>query len=472
MENPYLTSIAREGGKHAWIGKLPPFEFDPVDMDSCTNFRVDAHFHHSYDVVWLFEKPLETYSLLSWKIIVDEAVRLLKREGTLIINFHPSQDFTLPMVKHFLGRHSNLDVAVAYEKDNIFVFRIKRLHFEKYSDDSWTFAILTTGNKDKEVIAFLDSVRRNDKDNRHEIIISGPQKKSYDAYHVRYLDMSQFRDDEYMEISKKKNAIAALATHANLLIVHDRYYLGDNFFEGFERFGYDFDLVAVNQKFENGETFPFYTAVYPPFLSWTHPVNFTNYNVLSSSQYVNGGAIAIKTHTLQKLPFNSLLMWSQMEDVEMTGFLMHHSIIPRVNILSTLYTYDYQKGRTNSFKLFDQYDGNDVIHKVEIACRSQYADFVNKNSDNVLLLNDKSDNDNTDTLLYINDPFRLHISKKKKFPFIRISSSGKQLKNFLAMWLGGRGIINISSPFKLHVTMHKHFPFMRISGKFRQRTER
>ena len=161
-----------------------------------------------------------------------------------------------------------------------------------------------------------------------------------------------------------------------------------------------------------------------------------------------------------------------MEDVEMTGFLMHHSIIPRVNILSTLYTYDYQKGRTNSFKLFDQYDGNDVIHKVEIACRSQYADFVNKNSDNVLLLNDKSDNDNTDTLLYINDPFRLHISKKKKFPFLRISSSGKQLKNFLAMWLGGRGIINISSPFKLHVTMHKHFPFMRISGKFCRRTER
>ena len=144
---------------------------------------------------------------------------------------------------------------------------------------------------------------------------------------------------------------------------------------------------------------------------------------------------------------------------------MHHSIIPRVNTISTLYTYDYQKGRTSSFKLFDQYDGNHVIHKVETACRSQYADFVNNNG-TASLTKDTIINNNSDTLLYINKPFRLHISKKKKFPFIRISFSGKQLKTYLAMRLGQRELINIDYPFKIHVTLHKHFPFIRISGTF------
>ena len=71
----------------------------------------------------------------------------------------------------------------------------------------------------------MQSIRNQDKEAKHEIIISGPHKASYDKYNVKYLDQSQFRDEQFAEISKKKNAIAQMASNPNLLIAHDRFYL-------------------------------------------------------------------------------------------------------------------------------------------------------------------------------------------------------------------------------------------------------
>lgn len=411
VENEFLLEIVKQHGKQAWIGGCPPFEMDIIDLESCTNFRLSPNFHHQYDVVWLYEKRLDEYHPLSWKIILDEAIRLLKENGILIVHIHQNRYMSVPLLKSFLGRHINLDVDVDYEKnDSIFVFKIKRLNFSKYSSNLWSFAMLTGGKKDDVVLKFLKSIRDNDPENKHEIIISGPQKEIYDNYHVRYLDLSSFRDTEYAEISKKKNAIAEMASNPNLLIVHDRYYLADDFFNTFENYGYDWDFLAIKQAFENGDEFPFYCALYEPVLSWTHPINFTTYNHLFETQYVNGGCMIFKTHILKQLRFNPLLFWNQMEDVEITQEFLKHSIVPRVNFISKVIVVDDHSQRTESFSLFDCYDGSKIKNGVGNAVRSSLPHVCTKPEKQKRKIS-------------------VNVSFRKKFPFIRISVKIKKAEN-------------------------------------------
>lgn len=367
MENEKLLEFAKNesGKKQIWFGTHPQFDMDIADIEACTNYRLSSNFHGNYDTVWVFEKPLNEYHILSWKIILDEAIRLLKRTGKLIIRMYETPSLTVPMLKNFIGRNINLNVSLDYEyqKDNYYniVFNIERLDFEIYQDKSWTFAMLTGGKKDDIVIKFLESIRKNEPQ-KSQIIISGPKKDIYDEYDVEYLDLSNYRDSEYAEISKKKNDIAKMATGANIAIVHDRYYLQDNFFKDFEEYGYDFDFLAIKQISETTENeVPSYCYTYNKALEHTHVGYNACFSQLLDTQYVNGGIIVAKTKTLQKIKFCSLIFWNQKEDVELTNEFVKHSIIPRVGFLPTVYT-----TRDISDYPWDYYDGNTFQYKCSL----------------------------------------------------------------------------------------------------------
>jgi hypothetical protein len=368
----FITKINR----HAWVGMLSSFNMDNIDMESCKNFHLAPELHQKYDAVWLYEKRLDHYHILSWKIIIDEALRLLGENGFLVIRLQENKDFTIPMVKSFLGRNINIKIDIELEYVNesaeyVMIFKIERLNIDKYKDDRWTFAMLTIGKKDENVLKFLESIRSNDKENKHEIIISGPQKDIYNKYNVKYLDMTQFRDEQYAEISKKKNVVAKIASNPNLLIAHDRYYLNKTFFSDFEKYGYDFDFLVIRQLFEDGTEFPSYTFSYEPELTRTHPVLCRNYQYLFRLQYVNGGIMIFKTHNLRTIPFNNLLFWDQMEDVEITQKFINNSLIPRVNFINTAYAVNDKSDRTRCFTLFDIFDGEKIFEKIPNAARSK-----------------------------------------------------------------------------------------------------
>ena len=362
-----LLDFIAKINKHAWVGgDHPPFNMDIVDMESSTNFRLAPELHQKYDAVWLYEKRLDRYHVLSWRIAVDEAIRLLGENGFLVIRLFQTREITVPMVKSFLGRNINIEIDIELEytngrNDSIMIFKIKRLNIDKYKDNLWTFAMLTNGQKDENVVKFLESIRNRNPENKHEIIISGPQKKIYDKYNVKYLDVSQFRDEQYAEISKKKNAIAKIASNPNLLIAHDRYYLSDAFFSDFEKYGYDFDFLAVKQLFEDGREFPSYMFLYEPGLTWTHPVICKDYKYLFKGQYVNGGLMVFKTHNLKAVPFNDLLFWNQMEDGEISRLFTNNSLIPRVNFISAVCVIDDKSEKLHTFAYWDVFDGKTII---------------------------------------------------------------------------------------------------------------
>jgi hypothetical protein len=78
-----------------------------------------------------------------------------------------------------------------------------------------------------------------------------------------------------------------------------------------------------------------------------------------------------KTHNLRTIPFNNLLFWDQMEDVEITQKFINNSLIPRINFINTAYAVNDKSDRTRCFTLFDIFDGERIYEKVPNMPRSK-----------------------------------------------------------------------------------------------------
>ena len=349
MENEKLLAYLKRGGEQIWIGTKSPFDMETVELLNSSNYRVSSSHHHKYDTVWFCETLLDDVGPLGWKIVVDELIRLIGRQGILVIRMRDNGIPSQPLLKKFLGRHIGIEAELDYEHRDketdiwILAFQIVRVDVEQYAAQDWTFAVLTVGKKVDNVVRFLKSIRDYEPNKNSEIIIVGPKNRKYDRYKVKYIDTAQFREKEYAEISKKKNAVIEMATKANLMIIHDRFVLEPNFFIGFEKWGYDFDFVTVSQFTEDGDAYPGYAATYEH-MRFSRQIWVQEYRHLYDNQYINGGLIIMKRHIAKKILFNRMMMWAQMEDCELSQVCMEHGLIPRVNFISEAIVLEMSKG--------------------------------------------------------------------------------------------------------------------------------
>lgn len=344
-----LLQYAMSGKKQAWVGRKVPYDMDSINIIDSSAFRMDPSFHRKYDIVWYYENLFDLLGEFKWKICLDELIRLLKKDGMLVIRLRENENPSLFMLKEFLFRDINIDVQLDYENCDetcriwTCVFKIHRKNIEIYEKKDWTFGILTSGKKVQNVLYFLDSIRKLDPMNKHEIIISGPKNELYEKFYVKYINMNQFRDDKYAEIAKKKNVIVNQASNTNVMIVHDRFMLNNDFFIGFEKYGYDFDFLTVKQFLKDGREFPCQGKLEKN-LIFSKVSRVNELNFCCESQFINGGILIFKKRMVENLPLNDMLMWNQMEDVAYSERCIANGIVPRVNYLSSTTVLEMREG--------------------------------------------------------------------------------------------------------------------------------
>lgn len=332
-----------------WLGNYPPYDTQMVNILHSASYRLAQELHGKYKIVWFYESLLSNNS--GWKIIVDEMIRLIKDDGIVVIRFEQNNFVNIIELKNYFGRSKVLDnVDVIYQKvdEGIYsiVFKIKRKNFTIYQNKAWSFAVLTQGNKVENVINFCDSVRKNDMNNQHEIIICGPKNALYEKFNVKYIE-KEYRKD-FAEISMKKNDIINMCQNDNLLIAHDRYILNDDFFIGFERYGYDFDFLTIRQQYENGKKFPSYLKLEKN-MKWSSVLFTDDESLFDDNFFLNGGLLIFKKKTIQSIYFNKLLFWNEAEDVELSYQMINNSIPPRQNYLSSATTIGINPEYTATF---------------------------------------------------------------------------------------------------------------------------
>lgn len=346
-----------------WLGNYPPYDTAMVNILHSSSYRLTQELHGKHKIVWFYETLLSDNS--AWKIIVDEMIRLIDFEGIIVLRFEQNNFLNIIEIKNYFGRSKILEnVDIIYQKVEQGIYslalQIQRKNFNIYKNKLWSFAVLTQGNKIKNVVNFCRSVRTYDIKNQYEILICGPYNEQYSEFNVKYLE-KKYRDN-FAEISMKKNDIIDFCENDNLLITHDRYLLNNDFFTGFERYGYDFDFLTIRQQYEDGKKFPSYLKLEKN-MKWS-TVFFTDDELLFDDNFfLNGGLLVLKKKTAQNIYLNKLLFWNEGEDVELSYQMIKNSIPPRQNYLSSATTIGIDAKYTSTF--IEMKRSNSMLYKIE-----------------------------------------------------------------------------------------------------------
>jgi len=375
MSDAFLKELrSNKKFRQGYVGNSDTFsDIEKIDLEKIPFFKVNPNLHQQFDVIWcdLFGSS----KCLNWRTILDEMIRMLKQEGRLVIITEVNNDTKvcynyqriLANVKMHLFRRIGLKCEVEFEEPKIYktlcrsqnfnigdkivsVFKVERTNISLYQDRSWTFAMITGGNKVENVVKFCRSVRELDKNFVHEILICGTRDAAYDEFKVNYIDYRKYRD-EFAEICKKKNDLASAATGQNLLIAHDRFILNDDFLAGFEKYGYDFDFIApkiIDQKGNENDCwfllgkdmFDNNLLGFGDFFDASVVVVAKGYSKMCdrdlSYSFLSGGCLIFKRDILREVRLNELIFWHQIEDWEISKEFINRGILPQMNRFSSV----------------------------------------------------------------------------------------------------------------------------------------
>lgn len=331
----FLKCVREHPGRHVWDGVISPNNFAFVDLRTCNAFRPTAVHNGKYNVVWSIEKAIDQQG---WKLHVDSLLRLLQQNGILVLRCVENFFISLPALKSFLFRKLGYQISQIFEEYEgsqwTLVFEVRRTNLVAQTDKTWTYSILTQGDKVEHVKAFCRSVREIDQ--YSQIIIVGPHNHEYVEFNAFVLDRNW---GPYSTIAKKKNEVIEFATGENILFCHDRYVLNRDFLDGFEQFGYDFEYATPKQFHSSGKIYPALCAITDlQALILGHVYSIQNDKEVWQSGYLNGGLFVAKKNIIRDCPMNPMLYHRQAEDVEFAAQLFHRSILPRLNYHSSAVT--------------------------------------------------------------------------------------------------------------------------------------
>lgn len=187
--------------------------------------------------------------------------------------------------------------------------------------DRWSFGIVSSGRLNDKVVAMIQQIEALNIP-FYEILICGPAPSDILPSSVRILDDSHLYPDIRIPISKKKNYIIEEANYNNLVLLHDRYTIPQDWYKNMKRYGNYFDLLVCNILDEEEHKYQmpswgWYKISSAPnsFRDIIHErQGWLNNNKWNESVYIPGGFFVFKKHFGLRL--NPYCNWGEMEDVD------------------------------------------------------------------------------------------------------------------------------------------------------------
>jgi hypothetical protein len=203
----------------------------------------------------------------------------------------------------------------------------------------FTFGIITNIANDN-ILKIIESIE-NLKINKYEIIIVG----GINIYNKNIIHIPFNETIKPSWITKKKNIICNKASYENIVLLHDYILFSNDWYEGFLKFGNDFDVCVTKIVNKNGRRFRDYT-LYPYFFPKLAnnifktrallPYDYSPSHKLSKLSYISGSYYIIKKNVALKYPLNENLVWGQSEDVYLSKQLVLNNYTIKCNSFSTV----------------------------------------------------------------------------------------------------------------------------------------
>ena len=343
-------------------------------------FKLQDNVTQSSIVVQLNEQmrmPLQSYasaaaclilddvamSNMNWKIVLDEAFRSINSTGIIDFNFSEFKRYDLRRMWQFLGRstYNRKCELVEYARiqGNQHRVKIKITRIPK-AQNSWSICYVTDGRNIAQINATAELIEGNE---NIEILVSGPKDRMPGLHgKIQVLD-DQNLPREAM-ISLKKNLMIKQAKNENLLLIHDRYQISEEFFLKIDEYGYDFDVLVPKQMYQNTN------VEFPGFLAEeNNRLLAVTQNVIRDEFTVNGGCIIIKRDLAIATPLNSFLAWQEAEDFDWSLRLIQNGLIPRPVRDAVVFTVGTDLAKTAKIMPIN-FQPSDIDFLTEIDCLS------------------------------------------------------------------------------------------------------
>lgn len=283
-------------------------------------------------------------SNLNWKIVLDEAFRSIKANGSVEFNFTEFQRYDLRRMWTYLGRPTFnrkcelLEYGRVQGNKHRVKVSVKRV---PKSSNTWSICYITDGRNVSQINATAEII---DQYKDIEILVSGPKDRMLNLHKkVCVLDDQGLPRDAM--ISLKKNMLIEQAKNENILLLHDRYLISEDFFSHFEEFGYDFDILVPKQIY-------FGTDIeFPGFLAEEdNQLLAVDQHIIRDDFTVNGGCIVIKRDLALATPLNAFLAWQEAEDFDWSLRLIQNGDLPRPIRNAVIFTVGTELSKTAKIK--------------------------------------------------------------------------------------------------------------------------
>jgi hypothetical protein len=213
----------------------------------------------------------------------------------------------------------------------------------------FTFGIITNGNNDVLIEKIIISIENN-KIPVYEIIIVGNTKIPCSKF-VKIFNFDENVKDGW--ITRKKNIISKNAEYENIVYLHDYIELKSDWYEGFLKFGDNFEF-CINKiinirgvRFRDYSLFPYkvdflninYSPgdIHPYFNdNCLLPYDFVNSIKTNKYMYISGSYYVVKRKIANAFLLDENLVWGKGEDVEYSKRLHDHGVIIQCNPFSTV----------------------------------------------------------------------------------------------------------------------------------------
>jgi len=288
-----------------------------------------------------------------YPILLKEWFYAVKPEGFIVVSVSAQSSLKniLDLVSGFYPEQA-LKIIRQEETDQGTTFVIQKTRLALAAgdnSDSWTFGIITKGQRNDLLEQVLKSIRALNVPN-YEIIICGTYfDRGEPAF--RYIPFSE-KDDKGW-ITKKKNIITENARFENVVIGHDRLLYTPGWHQEMKKYGNCFEALSCHMviKDTNLRTFDWYMHSYDlkappqswPFLTASPRGIHQSCMGLHDDDWdlraVMTGSVGIFKRSLLKLvPWNEDYFWNEDEDAELSRRLHKAGAVIRFNPYAKLET--------------------------------------------------------------------------------------------------------------------------------------
>jgi hypothetical protein len=267
---------------------------------------------------------------------------LLSSNGRAVIDVPESMAWARFAIATVLGRHFKLES----DKARVIATRVRTNPAHGVDNTHWTVAVVSSGNNESRLQRLIDSVARQSIPDV-ELLIVGPAPQLQLPEWARNVPFTPHPRDPRFEITAKKNLVIDEARHENLLILHDRYRLADDWYTCTRalRSGWEVMAIPAVSEGQSQITLDDWVEFLPQFADGrelyrlsayqdTYPADFRRldhrtlpYDEYGESMTLNGGAFAVKRSLLREVPLDPRLHWGEIEDGDWSERLVNHGAV-------------------------------------------------------------------------------------------------------------------------------------------------